>query len=76
MRKIFEVLRLSVYCGRSHYEIAWVIDPSPWSVGEILRRIKFAGLAYSLYPGITETDAEALLYWPLALMATRRPEPD
>jgi transposase len=38
MRKIFEVLRLSVADGRSHREIARAIIASPTTVGEILRR--------------------------------------
>ena len=44
MRKIFEVLRLSVADGRSHREIARAIIASPTTVGEILRRAKLAGL--------------------------------
>lgn len=40
MRKIYEVLRLSVADGRSHREIARAIVASPTTVGEILRRAK------------------------------------
>ena len=76
MRKIFEVLRLSVADGRSHREIARAVDSSPTTVGEILRRAKLAGLTYPLPTGMTEAGVEALLYPPSAPSATRRPEPD
>jgi len=62
MRKIFEVLRLSVEDGRSRREIARAIVASPTTVGEILRRAKLAGLSYLLPVGLSETDVEALLY--------------
>lgn len=48
MRKIFEVLRLSVADGRSHREIARAIVASPTTIGEILCRAKLAGLTYPL----------------------------
>ena len=54
MRKIFEVLRLSVADSRSHREIARAIVASPTTMGEILRRAKLAGLTYSLPAGVTE----------------------
>ncbi|MBL0352584.1 MAG: IS21 family transposase [Dechloromonas sp.] len=76
MRKIFEVLRLSVADGRSHREIARAVDSSPTTVGEILRRAKLAGLSYPLPAGVSESGIEALLYPPSAPSATRRPEPD
>jgi len=59
MRKIFEVLRLSVTDGRSHREIARAIDSSPTTVGEILRRAKLAGFTYPLPAGLTEAGVEA-----------------
>ncbi len=62
MRKIFEVLRLSVTDGRSHREIARAIASSPTTVGEILRRAKLAGLTYPLPAGLTEAGVEAQLY--------------
>ena len=61
MRKIFEVLRLSVADGRSHREIARAIIASPTTVGEILRRAKLAGLTYPLPCGLSEAAVEALL---------------
>ena len=61
MRKIFEVLRLSVADGRSHREIARAIIASPTTVGEILRRAKLAGLTYPLPAGTSEAEVEALL---------------
>ena len=76
MRKIFEVLRLSVADGRSHREIARAVDSSPTTVGEILRRAKLAGLSYPLPAGVSEAGIEALLYPPSAPSATGRPEPD
>ena len=66
MRKIFEVLRLSVADGRSHREIARAIIASPTTVGEILRRAKLAGLTYPLPSGLSEAAVEALLYPPSA----------
>ncbi|MDD2744663.1 MAG: IS21 family transposase, partial [Rhodocyclaceae bacterium] len=66
MRKIFEVLRLSVEGGHSHREIARAIQSSPTTVGEIIRRAKLAGLSYPLPAGITEVGVEALLYPPTA----------
>jgi transposase len=76
MRKILEVLRLSVADGRSHREIARAIDSSPTTVGEILRRAKLAGPTYPLPADMTEASVEALLYPPSAPSATRRPEPN
>lgn len=76
MRKIFEVLRLSVEGGRSHREIARAIQSSPTTVGEIIRRAKLAGLSYPLPAGITEVGVEALLYPPTAPSQIQRPEPD
>lgn len=76
MRKILDVLRLHHEGGRSHREIARAIHASPTTVGEILRRSKLAGLGHPLPAGLSETEAEALLYPPSAPSATRRPEPD
>lgn len=76
MRKIFEVLRLSVEGGRSHREIARAINSSPTTVGEILRRAKLAGLSYPLPAGMSEAGVEAHLYPPTAPSKTLRPEPD
>ena len=76
MRKIFEVLRLSVADGRSHREIARAIDSSPTTVGEILRRAKLAGIAYPLPVEMSEPALEAVLYPPPALSSNKRPEPD
>ena len=76
MRKIFEVLRLSVADGRSHREIARAIIASPTTVGEILRRAKLAGLTYPLPSGLSEAAVEALLYPPSAPSRALRPEPD
>ena len=76
MRKIFEVLRLSVADGRSHREIARAIIASPTTVGEILRRAKLAGLTYPLPTGLSEAEVKVLLYPPSAPSKTQRPEPD
>lgn len=76
MRKIFEILRLSVADGRSHREIARAIDSSPTTVSEILRRAKLAGLTYPPPAELSEAGVEALLYPPSVPSATRRPEPD
>jgi hypothetical protein len=57
MRKIFEVLRLSVADGRSHREIARnhrLADDGR----EILRRAKLAGLTYPLPAGMSEAAVE------------------
>ena len=76
MRKIFEVLRLSVEGGRSHREISRAVLASPTTVGEILRRAKLAGLSYPLPVGVSEADVEMLLYPPSAPSKTPRAEPD
>jgi len=48
MRKIVEVRRLYHEGGRSHREIARMVNTSPTTVGEILRRTKRVGSTYLL----------------------------
>lgn len=76
MRKILEVLRLSMADGRSQREIARAIVASPTTVGEILRRAKLARLTYPLPIGMSEAELETLLYPPLAPPTAPRPQPD
>jgi hypothetical protein len=76
MRKIFEVLRLSVEDGRSQREIARAIIASPTTVAEILRREKLPGLTYPLPACLSEAAVEAMLYPPSAHSKTQRPEPN
>ena len=61
MRKITEALRLYHECGRSHREIATAIGSSPTTVGNYLRRAKFAGITYPLPEGITDDEIDARL---------------
>ena len=44
MRKILDVLRLSLEGGRSHRELARAINASPTTVGDLLRRAKLYGV--------------------------------
>jgi DNA-binding Lrp family transcriptional regulator len=46
MRKILDVLRLSLEGGRSHREIARAINASPTTVGDLLRRAKLYGVTW------------------------------
>ena len=76
MRKILDVLRLSLEGGRSHREIARAINASPTTVGEILRRAKLYGITWPLPAGISEPMLEAQLYPPTAPSNQTRAEPD
>jgi len=76
MRKIEEVLRLHFVGGRSNREISEVIRVSPTTVGDYLRRARFAGLSWPLPSGMTEAALEAKLFPSLPPSNVRRPEPD
>lgn len=76
MRKIEEVLRLHFAGGRSNREISEVIRVSPTTVGDYLRRARFAGLSWPLPSGMTEAALEAKLFPSLPPSNVRRPEPD
>jgi hypothetical protein len=76
MRKILDVLRLSLEGGRSHREIARAINASPTTVGDLLRRAKLYGVTWPLPAGMSEPQLEAQLYPPAAPSNQTRPEPD
>jgi hypothetical protein len=57
MRKILDVLRLSLEGGRSHREIARAINASPTTVGDLLRRAKLYGITWPLPAGMSEPAA-------------------
>jgi hypothetical protein len=76
MRKILDVLRLSLEGGRSHREIARAINASPTTVGDLLRRAKLYGVTWPLPAGMSEPELEAQLYPPAAPSNQTRPEPD
>jgi transposase len=76
MRKILDVLRLSLEGGRSHREIARAINASPTTVGDLLRRAKLYGITWPLPAGLSEPVLEAQLYPPTAPSNQARPDPD
>ena len=76
MRKILDVLRLSLESGRSHREIARAINASPTTVGDLLRRAKLYGITWPLPAGLSEPALEAQLYPPTAPSNQARPDPD
>jgi transposase len=76
MRKIEEVLRLHVECGRSNREIAAAVRISPSTVSDYLRRAKLARLGWPLPEGMTERALEAALFPVQPASKVKRPEPD
>ncbi len=76
MRKIVEVLRLSLRDKRSVREVASLTNTSRWSVEEYVRRAAAAGVGYPLPEGLTETELERRLFPPVAPKPSDRPEPD
>jgi transposase len=76
MRKIKEVLRLHFECGRSAREIARAVQASPTTVGEYLRRVRLARLAWPLPEDMGEAALEAMLFPTVSAIKHRCPEPD
>ncbi len=76
MRKIVEVLRLSLRDKRSVREVASLTNTSRWSVEEYVRRAAAAGIGYPLPDGLTETELESRLFPPKPVKPSKRVEPD
>jgi hypothetical protein len=62
MRKIRETLRLHEECGRSQREIASSLSTAVGTICGYLQRAKAAGLTWELVQGMTDMEAEALLF--------------
>ena len=77
MRKIKEVLRLSLDCQMSARKIALSTTVSRSTVGEYLQRFKRSGLAWPLPEGFSDTELEQQLFPPSPDMPIdQRPVPD
>ena len=76
MRKIEEVVRLHVECGRSNREIAAAVHIARATVSDYLRRAQLAAISWPLPPGMTEGALEALLFPARPAATVQRPEPD
>jgi len=62
MRKIRETLRLHEECGRSQREIASSLSTAVGTICGYLQRAKAAGVTWELVQGMTDSEAEALLF--------------
>jgi hypothetical protein len=77
MRKIREVLRLTLACGLSKRQVAPIAGLSATAVREYVVRAKQAGLVWPLPDGLGDEELERLLF-PSApgVPANQRPQPD
>ncbi len=76
MRKIREVLRLSLDSRLSRRAVATSLGISRNAVGDYLVRAATAGLAWPLPADLDDRRLEQLLYPPIGTTQARRPEPD
>ena len=77
MRKIHEVLRLSLDCGRSGRQIAQSTGVGRTTVGEYLQRFQASGLTWPLPETLSDSELEQRLFPPLPTLPTdQRPVPD
>lgn len=76
MRKIKEVLRLSLEGGRSQREIARILNVGRTTVGEYLTRAREAGLEWPLAEEWDDERLERALFPPPLPAGTPRPVPD
>lgn len=77
MRKIHEVLRLSLDCGLSGRQIAQSTGIGRTTVGEYLQRFRASGLAWPLPDTLNDSELEQRLFPPLpAVPNDQRPVPD
>jgi transposase len=76
MRKIREVLRLSLDSRLSRRAVANSLGISRDAVGDYLVRAANAGLAWPLPSDLDDRQLEQRLYPPISTTQTRRPEPD
>src|SRR5437763_2520575 len=76
MRKIRDVLRLRAD-GLSKRKIAASLSIGVTTAGEVIRRVKRAGLSWPLPEDLSDEALERLVYPPAAVTAKdRRPQPD
>jgi len=76
MRKIRDVLRLSLHEGLSLRDVAASLQIPFTTVGDHVRRAKAAGLSWPLPEGLDDDALEALLFSAAAPPTDRRPVPD
>src|SRR5437763_10662851 len=76
MRKIRDVLRLSLHEGLSLRQVAASVQMPFTTVGDHVRRARAAGLGWPLPDGLDDDALEALLFESAALPAEPRPLPD
>lgn len=76
MRKIRDVLRLSLHEGLSLRDVAASLQIPFTTVGDHVRRAKAAGLSWPLTEGLDDDALEALLFATAAPAAQARPQPD
>ncbi len=77
MRKIKEVLHLSLDCKMSARKIAQSTTVSRTTVGDYLQRFKLSGLGCPLSEGVSDAELEQRLFPPLPdIPADKRPLPD
>ena len=77
MRKVLEVVRLTLDGGRSQHEIAVALGLAQSTVGEYLRRFHASGLSWPLAPEVDEATLEARLFpGPAIPTGVARPLPD
>jgi hypothetical protein len=62
MRKIRETLRLHEECGHSQREIASSLSTAVGTICGYLPRAKAAGVTWELVQGMTDSEAESLLF--------------
>jgi len=76
MRKVRDVLRLSLCEGLSLRQVAAALQVPFTTVADHVRRAKAAGLSWPLPDGLDDDALEALLFAAAAPPAERRPMPD
>jgi len=77
MRKIHEVLRLSLECGLSGRQIARSTGIGRTTVGDYLQRFQASGLTWPLPKTLNDSELEQRLFPPLpAVPIDQRPVPD
>lgn len=77
MRKIREVVRLSLACGLLSRQIAHSTAIGGTTVGKYLQRFKASGLSWPLPESLSDTELERRLFPPSPQVPTaQRPVPD
>src|SRR5438094_636284 len=76
MRKIRDVLRLSLDQGLSRRQVGASVGLSCSTVNDYLGRARLAGLAWPLPEGMDDAELESLLFTPAAPASAEHPLPD